>query len=139
MQVTQYNQPPRQPFFISDKAFDSRPIPFHGVDNYGIPAEEDKRLKMPNPAKVPEENLHYPFKLQYRPGFTENRKPVYEYPEVTGVFMRPPALRKTNHQIAQVSGRTYEIEGEQVKARLAGAPALELNRTWDSSYQRYIY
>ncbi len=139
MQSTQFNQPPQIPLKAPQGVFDTRPLQYHGQQRYGLPAAEARALRMPAPDLLPELNMHYPTKLTYRPGYTENKKPIYNYPEMTGVFMRPPALRDTNHQIALISSKTYEIEQPQVVDRLNGAAPLRISRTWDEAYPRYMY
>lgn len=114
--------------------FDSRPVALHGRDEFGWSAGRASKLRIPDPKT--EEWCILPA-ITPLPGYTEVKKNIYEYPEMTGAIMKPPAL--TNHQVARVSAKTYEIEGPMVKARLAGLPPVQFNRQWDQSYYRYEY
>lgn len=134
MNSTQYAHPPRIPLLSPQSVFDHRPVALHGKHEFGTDYYTGREARIPDQRL--EEWTIIP-KVNPLPGFTEVQKPIYEYPEVTGVFMRPPKL--TNRQIARVSAATYEIESEQVLNRLAGMPPLQYSRQWDESYARYMY
>ncbi len=137
MNSTQYQHPPQIPLYSPMRAFDLRPIQRHGQNEFGMTAARGRELRIPYPSQ---EAVRILPKIIKYPGYTETLTPIYRYPntnEGTGAFMKPPAL--VNKQVALVSGRTYEIEFEQVKDRLAGMPPIQYNRQWDESYYRYMY
>lgn len=134
MNVSQYAQPPRIPLYAPSRAFDVRPVALHGQEERGMPYQEARKERIPDPDLVV---WTITPKVVPLPGYTENIKQIYEYPEVTGAIMKPPAL--VNEQVARVSPATYEVESEQVLNRLAGVPPILYNRQWDESYYRYEY
>jgi hypothetical protein len=137
MNSTQFAHPPGIALYSPSSAFDLRPVAQHGQHEKGMAAHQGRDLRIPDP-KLEEQRVMP--RIHILPGYTEVRKPVYNYPntnEGTGALMKPPAL--VNTQVARVSAKTYEIESVQVLNRLAGMPPVQYNRQWDQSYPRYEY
>lgn len=134
MNSTQFHKPPGIPLISPSSVFDHRPVARHGRNEFGMRAAEGRAQRIPD---IGIEEWCLMPKVIPLMGFSEVGKPIYQYPEVTGAIMKPPA--RTNQQIARVSAATYEIESEQILRRLAGKPPMHYTRQWDQSYERYMY
>lgn len=125
MQSKQSSKPPLIPIKTGDSEFDKIPVALHGQNEKGPDAKKITETAIPNVALLESNIIPYITPL---PGYTENHKFIYEYPEVTGARMRPPILGST--EVARVSPASYEVESWNVMERLRGAPPIEYPRQW---------